>query len=198
MKWAKRTWHKDIKEKLNSGRVGTKLWWNLVKEQQGLARDDIIPPLNKEDGTVAFTNKEKAEELATYFSNKMKVAQPHKLPPKLICRTHTSLHTVSINESRVKSLMKTLDTSKAVGPDGISPLILRQCCDELALVYATLFNTCMKQGYWPQAWKSARVVPVHKKGSKNIAKNYRPVSLLPIPSKIFEEFIASTIKDHLN
>ncbi len=93
--------------------------------------------------------------------------------------------------------METLDTSKAVGPDGISPLILRQCCAELEPVYATLFNTCMQQEYWPQAWKSARVRPMHKRGSKNVAKNYRPISLLSIPSKIFEEFIATSINNPL-
>ena len=46
-------------------------------------------------------------------------------------------------------------------------------------------------------WKCARVVPVHKKGTKNIAKNYRPVSLLPIPSKVFEEFLVTSIKADL-
>ncbi len=127
----------------------------------------------------------------------MKVPQPNKIPPRLIRRTLTSVCKVAIKESRVKTLMETLDTSKAVGPDGISPQILRQCCAELAPVYATLFNSCMQQGYWPQAWKCASVVPVHKRGSKNAANNYRPISLLSIPSKIFKEFISTSINEHL-
>ena len=87
--------------------MGTKMWWNLVKEQQGLARDDIIPPLNKSDGTTAFTNKEKAEELASFFCNKMTVPQPNKIPPKLIRRTLTSATKVDIDESRLKTFGNT-------------------------------------------------------------------------------------------
>ena len=123
--WAKRRWQNDIRQKLNTGRMGTKQWWSLVKEQQGLARDDILPPINRNDGTIAFSNKEKAEELASHFSNKMKVGRPHKPPPRLICRTQASIDTAVIRELRVRSLLSSLDTSKAVGPDGISPLLLR-------------------------------------------------------------------------
>lgn len=195
--WAKRCWQNDIRHKLHTGRLGTKQWWSTVKEQQGLARDDIIPPLTRVDGTAAFSSKDKAEELARHFSDKMRVAQPHKPPPQLIYRTQASLSTTIIHESRVRNLLSSLDTSKAVGPDGISPHLLRQCCMELAPVYATLFNSCLQQHYWPKLWKIARVVPVHKKGGKNSVKNYRPVSLLPIPSKVFEDFLVTSIKGHL-
>ena len=47
------------------------------------------------------------------------------------------------------------------------------------------------------AWKNANVVRVHKKGNKQILSNYRPVSLLPICSKLFEKIIFDTIFQHL-
>ena len=50
----------------------------------------------------------------------------------------------------------------------------------------------MKAVYFPAAWKKANVVPSLKKGNKQIANNYRPASLLPICSKLFE-----TIFQHL-
>lgn len=65
-KWAKRTWHRDIKN-IDFGRLRTKFWWHLVKEQQGIARDDILPPLNMDDGPIALTNKEKVEECYLFF-----------------------------------------------------------------------------------------------------------------------------------
>lgn len=141
----------------------TSLWWSQLKEQHGLARDEIILPFNRADGSVAFSNKVKAEELVSPFSSKIRVA---KQLDSFSAPEPLSLCTAFMSESRVKTLTETLDTSKAVEPNGISPLLLRLFCAELSPVYNTLFNTCMKQGYWPQSWKSARVIPVHKKGTK--------------------------------
>ena len=44
-------------------------------------------------------------------------------------------------------------------------------------------------GKIPHEWKKVNVVPVHKKGNKQSLKNYRPISLLPICSKIFERLV---------
>ena len=48
------------------------------------------------------------------------------------------------------------------------------------------FRTCLNHGKFPEEWKQTNVIPVLKKGDKQCAKNYRPVSLLPICSKIFK------------
>ncbi len=196
--WAKRRWQADVKKKLREGRMGTKQWWSTVKEQQGLANDDLIPPLTLSDGTVSFKRKDKAEALAQHFSSKMKVPQPHKETPQLIRRTEASLNTIYTDVKKVKALLSSLDTTKAVGPDGISPLLLRNCNAELAPVFTKIFNTCLHQSYWPQLWKSARVVPVHKKGKKTCPKNYRPISLLPVPAKVFEEILVENMNKHID
>ena len=52
-----------------------------------------------------------------------------------------------------------------------------------------IFNQCIDSGIYPCEWKKANAVPIHKKGDKQTLKNYRPVSLLPICSKIFERLI---------
>ena len=46
---------------------------------------------------------------------------------------------------------------------------------------------------YPNLWKEANVIPIHKKDSKNLLKNYRPISLLPICGKIFEKCIYNSI-----
>ena len=60
-----------------------------------------------------------------------------------------------------------------------------------------IFRNCLKAGYFSTAWEKANVAPVHKKGNKQILSNYRPVSLLPICSKLFEKIIFDTIFQHL-
>ena len=61
-----------------------------------------------------------------------------------------------------------------------------------------LFNNCVKQGVYPNIWKLANVLPVQKKKKKKkkrkqLADNYRPVSLLPICSQIFEKLLFDSI-----
>ena len=53
-------------------------------------------------------------------------------------------------------------------------------------------------GVFPDIWKKANIIPIHKKNQKNLLKNYRPVSLLPICSKIFERLIFNSIYNYLH
>ena len=55
----------------------------------------------------------------------------------------------------------------------------------------------MMTGTFPDNWKKANVLPIHKKESLQIKKNYRPMSLLPICGKIFEKVIFDAIYEHL-
>ena len=52
-----------------------------------------------------------------------------------------------------------------------------------------IFQACLESGKFPNEWKKVNVVPVHKKGDKQILKNYRPILLLPITGKIFERLL---------
>ena len=73
-----------------------------------------------------------------------------------------------------------------------------ECGDALLLPLRLIFESCMSQGVFPEIWKRANVVPVHKKNSKNLKQNYRPISLLPIFGKILEKLIFDSIYQHLN
>ena len=50
-------------------------------------------------------------------------------------------------------------------------------------------QSCLESGKFPTEWKKTTVVPVHKKGDKQILKNYRPISLVPIAGQIFERLL---------
>ena len=60
-----------------------------------------------------------------------------------------------------------------------------------------IFNKSLQLGSLPSDWKLANVVPVQKKGAKDNVENYRPISLFPIVSKVFERCVLNSIKDHL-
>ena len=58
-----------------------------------------------------------------------------------------------------------------------------------------LFEESLQEGTFPSCWKKTNVVPVHKKEDKNLLKNYRPISLLPIFGKIFERILFKHLFD---
>ena len=60
-----------------------------------------------------------------------------------------------------------------------------------------IFENAIETGVYPANWKRGNIVPVHKKESKSLVKNYRPISLLPIFGKIFEKVIYNSLFDYL-
>ena len=59
-----------------------------------------------------------------------------------------------------------------------------------------IFRAFIQEGVFPDCWKKANVVPIHKKEIKNLIKNYRPISFLPIFGKIYERIIFKELFNH--
>ena len=98
----------------------------------------------------------------------------------------------------VKKVITNLDSSKVSGPDCIPVVFLKNYEPELSYTLAKLFNNCLKESCFADCWKVSLVVPVFKNvGERSTAKNYRPVSLLSVVSKVFEEIVNNRIVDHL-
>ena len=88
-----------------------------------------------------------------------------------------------------------LDSSKVFGP-GCIPVVLKN--PELSYILAELFNKCLKESCFPDCWNVSSVVPVFKNaGERSTTKNYHPLSLLLVVSKVIEKLINSRIVDHL-
>ena len=77
-------------------------------------------------------------------------------------------------------------------------MVLKNCEPELSYTVAKLFNRCLSKSCFPDCWKVSSVVPVFKNvGERSTAKNYRPVSLLSVVSKVFEKLVNNRIVDYL-
>ena len=90
-----------------------------------------------------------------------------------------------------------MDTSKSSGLDKTGPNILKLCRDHVARPIATLINYSLSSGVFPDKLKEAGVVPLHKGESKYDPNNYRPISILPTLSKIFERHVANQLNKYL-
>ena len=71
--------------------------------------------------------------------------------------------------------------------------MLKLCDKSIVKPLSIIFNNCKLKNTLPNLWKKANVVPIHKKGEKDLIKNYRLVSLLPIFGKIFERLIFNSL-----
>ena len=94
--------------------------------------------------------------------------------------------------------MMSLDLSKSSGPHCIPVVVLKNCELELSYTLAKLFNKCLKESCFPDCRKISLVFPVFMNtGERSTAKNYHPLSLLSVVSKVFEKLVNNRIVDHL-
>ena len=108
------------------------------------------------------------------------------------------MHDVSVTPSMVGKVIANLDLSKASGLDCIPVVVLKDSQPELFYIIAELVNNCLKESCFPDCWKVSSVVPVFKNiVERSTDKNYRPVSLFSVVSKVFEKLANNRVVDHL-
>ena len=91
-----------------------------------------------------------------------------------------------------------LNSSKGSSPDCIPVVFLKNCEPELSYIQAELFKMCQREYCFGDCWKVSSVVLAFKNvEERSTAKNYCPVSLLSVVSKVFEKIVNNRIVDHL-
>ena len=93
------------------------------------------------------------------------------------CKVNCNINNIVITEKEILSILRSLNHNKAHGWDGISIRMIKICDESILSPLKIIFDTALKSGIYPENWKKANIIPVHKKESKNILKNYRPISL---------------------
>ena len=100
--------------------------------------------------------------------------------------------------SEVIKLIKILNVKKASQKSDIPTKIAKLNADFFENFIGKNFNYCLKKGEFPCVLKHADVIPVHKKETKSDKVNYRPVSILPNLSKIYEILMYQQLYEHFN
>ena len=103
--------------------------------------------------------------------------------------------TVSVDE--IVGILRSLDTKKAIGHDKLPTIVLKECADSLAPSITVIINFSLNKGFQLSDWKKANIPPIFKKGKRECVENYRPVSLLPVISKVQERCVASRLVPHV-
>lgn len=137
----------------------------------------------------SHNENEQAELFAEFFkSNYGPLSTEHPVHDS-ISSAFNPFELFTLTEQCIFEGMMQINTKKGVGPDGIHPLILRNCSAILCRPLAVIFNTSLTQGIFPARWKRSSVSPIHKKGSRSNIENYRCIAKLPTIAKFFEHLV---------
>jgi len=90
------------------------------------------------------------------------------------------------SQSDVLKYVKAIPLNKASGLDQIPSCIIRLSIDYILLPLTHIMNLSLSKGVIPNAWKIARITPLHKGGDRTKVSNYRPISVLPVLSKVLK------------
>ncbi|MCU7800562.1 MAG: reverse transcriptase family protein [gamma proteobacterium symbiont of Lucinoma myriamae] len=186
--------------------------WKHVKNLQSQTKDSSIPEELKVDSESYNDLQTIVNKLNSYFANisdrlkttnqvdnynqndlnKLKTFIETKVPNEV--QFNIPLMTMSglINE------IKALDITKATGIDGLSPKILKSSVDILSVTLLKMINISIHTGLFPECLKIAKLRPIYKGGPDCDTSNYRPISILPVVSKIIEKHVTKHLFAYLN
>ena len=178
--------------KLLSSGMETKKYWTVLKGFLSTYVIPVIPPL-KINNIFVSDFQQKADEFNNYFSELCTQIANASVLPAFNLLTDKKLNLCDFSEETIFLILSKLNISKSHGCDGLSAQMLKVSARSISKPLAIIFKNCLEKGIFPEIWKQAHVIPIHKKNEKNLVKNYRPISLLPICSKVFERVIFNSL-----
>lgn len=184
--------------------TGSKKFWHVSKAFRSNSKKNAVPDLSSNNGTIK-TDKEKANILADVFegnnSTTLNDTSPMDRKVGSYTRTLSATHISDDEEIPLTDLAEVLTltslqkNSKAPGIDGIPSILLKNMPNVFFQILVNVFNFCLRSGYFPHSFKIAKVIPIHKKGKDtHLPSSYRPISMLNIVDKIFENILLKRIK----
>ena len=195
--WVRNCKSEFIKNELNTNQDDSKKFWNTVK-------------------TVIPDNKGKNTKFHLLDPKKQDYVSPEKLPnfinnffadigPNLAkkskgdwtyqgVRSNVVLHDIVINDDEI---CKNINVNKSSSIKNLSSRILKDAFIAIPHVIRYMLQKSIDSCIFPNEWKIANIIPLQKGGDKSSVSNLRPVSLLPLPSKILERVIHDRVMFHI-
>lgn len=195
---AKGAYHKN---KINENRLNPKKFWQAVKE--------IFPTkagTNNKNAKTASINRNLADNFRKYFSTAVHELKSKALklknfvwksPETVILRTNKTFQFQYVSKVTINTFLKKLRRNKATGIDELPPGMLKDCREKILTPLHHIVNMSLESATFPTAWKKAKLVPIFKSGDSGKPENYRPISVLPVLSKLLEKSVHSQLLDFL-
>ena len=190
------------RDQLHNNKGNTAATWKIIKN---------IVPNKKSTANINLESEnelERAEEFNELFidvgkrtfektQNNLNIINFNYENPERTENHENFFRAEPVDVNTVILTIKHLKNTNSTGSDGIA---LRYINDSLPVIInyiTTIINTSIVTGTFPSLWKHATVIPIFKNGDRNDINNYRPISLLPILSKVLEKIVAQQLTTYL-
>lgn len=172
--------------------------YSLWKATKGLKQPIVqIPPIKATDGNWARSDEDKAILFADYLESIFKPPDENenRQPMLIEPSEEESEEILPTTPNEIRNLIKyEINAKKSPGYDLISGDVLKNLPRKAIIKITNLINATFKLKFVPSLWKVADVLMIPKPGKPpNIVSSYRPISLLPMISKVFEKVLAKRL-----
>ena len=192
---------------LNESASAPEKFWRSIKE--------IFPTKSKSqpsscsiiiNGEKTCDNKTIANGFCKFFSSAANTLKRKAFPltncvwkynKKHNIRPKTAFNFTNVPVREVNSHLKKLKRKKATGLDNLPAKFLRDTADSIASPLTHIINLSLQSSVIPNDFKSGRVLPLFKSGSVSDTDNYRPITILPILSKVLEKCVHNQLMTYL-
>ena len=170
-----------------------------ITKQLSRAKKSSSCPIKTKDGQLITEEAEVLERWKEHFQEVLNVPEVQVEMPEGCniqeAQEESCIDTSPITLDEVKKALKRQKSGKSPGVDNINAEMMRSSSEDAALALLSLFNRVLAEGTVPTDWKRSLIVKIPKKGDLSVCDNYRGVSLLSVPSKIFCRIVIDRIRE---
>uniref|UniRef100_A0A8K9X1H2 Reverse transcriptase domain-containing protein n=1 Tax=Oncorhynchus mykiss TaxID=8022 RepID=A0A8K9X1H2_ONCMY len=192
-----------FKQKFASCNTNSKKFWDTVKSMENKNTSSQLPTALKIGNTVTTDKSTIIEHFNKHFStagHAFHLATPTPVnstaPPTATRPSLPHFSFSQIHSADVLKELQNLDPYKSAGLDNLDPFFLKLSAEIVATPITSLFNLSFVSSEIPKDWKAAAVIPLFKGGDTLDPNCYRPISIQPCLSKVFESQVNKQITDH--
>ena len=192
-------------EKFHQLKNNIKLTWRLINEVLGNNPNKSISTKFNINDKCITDQQEIANHFNSFFASiGTKISQQIKNHDQidhrqyLINRPVTTFHFHEITTQDVMCIISKLPNKKSTGYDEISTETIKILSAVISPTLSLIINKCILNGTVPDEMKVSKIKPLFKKGDVTLLNNYRPISLLPCVSKIFERVLFNQLYEYFD
>ena len=189
MKYAKSSFHKET---LEENSTKPRRFWNTIK--------NVFPTKPKQMTTNLYraNDPNRPTMFSTYFASVVRMLKNKAIPlvdfvwrqpVALLSRTDKVFKITVISRAFIVNELKHFKRNKATGVDELPSGMLKDVREYISYPLCYILNLSVTTATVPITWKCAKIIPVHKSGSYDQPENFRPISVLPILSKLLEKAV---------
>ena len=201
-KKGKQSYYSSLIEKYKNN---SKKTWEIMKEITGKRKiklNNLPKMLKKKEGFI-YDEEQIANEFNIFFTNigpnlASKIPTVDKSFEGYLTKNEKLIDNTELSFNEFENAFKSLQRNKACGIDNINGNIIIDAYDEIKQPLFQIFKKSINEGVFPDSLKIAKVSPIFKSGDNSLLGNYRPISVLPVFSKILERIMYNRLYTFFN